>query len=188
MIGFSSRRTSRDRDARGGVRGRSFGQLLVIGAVLAYLNACGSSSPGTASSSSSGGSGSQTTAPPACTVIKQGEAAALVGSSVTQQDSGNICLWTGAGGGTLNVEVFAPGTDPKVTVRSGRACNFGASSSVSVGDVAVYCSTPSETGSGITFAKGGLLVQLACNPDSSSTTPCDKNSFIATAQNIAGRL
>ncbi|MEO8899495.1 MAG: hypothetical protein ABI352_02615 [Candidatus Dormibacter sp.] len=121
-------------------------------------------------------------------MIKQSEAAALVGSSVTQQDSGHICLWSGASGGSLNVEVFAPGIDPKVTVRSGQACNFGAPSSVSVGDVAVYCGAPPATGSGITFAKGGLLVQLACNPGSSSTAPCDKNSFVAAAQTAAGRL
>ena len=128
------------------------------------------------------------TAPQACSVITQSEATALLGSSVTKQDSGHVCLWTGANGGSLNVQAYAPGTDPQVTVRSGHACGFGAPSTVTVGDAAVYCSTPSATGSSVVFAKSGLLIQIQCSPGSSSTTPCDKSSFIVAAEAAAGRV
>lgn len=167
---------------------KTFRQALVVVGALAWLSACGSSSTSTAPGGASAGGGNQATAPQACSVITQSEAAALLGSSVTKQDSGHICLWSGANGGSLNVQAYAPGTDPQVTVRSGHACGFGAPSTVTVGDAAVYCSTASATGSSVVFAKSGLLIQIQCSPGSSSTTPCDKSSFIAAAATAAGRL
>lgn len=161
---------------------------LLIGGAAACLAACGSSSPVPGASSSAAGSGAQASAPPACSVITQTEASTLVGSSVTSQDAGHVCIWTSATGGGLNVQVYAPGTNPQTTVQGGHACGFGSPSPVNVGDAAVYCSTPSATGSSVVFAKHGLLVQIQCSPGSSSTGPCDKNGFIATAQAAAGRL
>lgn len=159
---------------------------LTVGAgAVGLLGACGSASTSGGSSSSSGGAGG---APPACSVITQNDAAALLGSSVSRQDSGHVCIWTGANGGSLNVQAYAPGIDPKATVRSGRACGSGSPNPVSIGDAAEYCSTASATGSSVVFAKGGLLVQIQCDPGPSSSTTCDKSRFIAAAQAAAGRL
>jgi hypothetical protein len=84
------------------------------------------------------------------------------------------------------VAAYAPGIDPKVTVQGGHACSFGANSPVSVGDAAVYCGSAAQ-GSGIAFAKKGILVQIQCGAGG-STTACDKTAFVSAAQTAAGRI
>jgi hypothetical protein len=181
------RRSKQSFDSPGGWSVRA----LIVGGAVALLAACGSTLPGSGSSSSSagaaaGGGGGTATAPAACTLITQSEAAAVVGVSVTKQDSGVQCLWSGATGESLGVGAYAPGIDPKTTVQSGHACNFGANSPISVGDVAVYCGSSAQ-GSGIAFAKKGILVQMQCAPGGSASA-CDKNAFVSAAQTAAGRI
>ncbi len=187
MTPTGSRRKAGRREQSSAAVAWSVRALTVVGAT-ALLAACGSTSPGSESSSSSAaaGGGGIAGAPKACGLITQSEAGAVVGVSVTSQDSGSSCQWSGTTGEGLSVAAYAPGTDAKTTVQGGHACNFGANSPISVGDVAVYCGNAAQ-GSGIAFAKKGILVQMQCSPGGSATA-CDKNAFVTAAQEAAGRI